>query len=188
MSANFPSLDLYDVAYLAGGLPRVVDAALVELVGTGRVRVDSPGELAAVHPGGGHPVEAAVLDMIGTHGQRPADTVRWWLMADDRLRAVGRRLVHAGLLHRLPWPHSLGAAGRARPRTRLGDGALGTVAVACWANPEHDPTDAFRVALHGRAALPDPHLRVTLFALPPSLPGTDPVERTQRRHDVGAGS
>jgi len=43
-----PQLDLYEIACLAGGLPRVVDTALVTLVQSGRVRVTSPGELATV--------------------------------------------------------------------------------------------------------------------------------------------
>ena len=36
-------LDLYEIAYLAGGPERAVDTALVALVQTGRIRVHSPG-------------------------------------------------------------------------------------------------------------------------------------------------
>ena len=38
-----PALDLYDVAFLAGGAHRVVDTALVALVESGRIRVHAPG-------------------------------------------------------------------------------------------------------------------------------------------------
>ena len=72
MTASVPSdLDVYDIAYLAGGPARVVDTALVALVQTGRVRVHSPGRLATVDLARRHPVEAAVLDAIG-----PAGTAR----------------------------------------------------------------------------------------------------------------
>ena len=45
-----PNLDLYEVAYLAGGPDRVVDTAVVALVRSGRVRVHSAGQLATVGP------------------------------------------------------------------------------------------------------------------------------------------
>jgi len=37
-----PALGLYDVAYLAGGRQRVVDAALVEMVADGLLRGPAP--------------------------------------------------------------------------------------------------------------------------------------------------
>ncbi|MBN1094921.1 TIGR04222 domain-containing membrane protein [Blastococcus sp. TML/C7B] len=40
-------LDVYDVAVLAGGLPRLVDTAVVALVESGLVRVDPSGEFHA---------------------------------------------------------------------------------------------------------------------------------------------
>ena len=55
-------LDVYDVAFLAGGVPRTVDTAIVGLVLGGRLRVHFPGQLASVHLSRRHPVEAAVLD------------------------------------------------------------------------------------------------------------------------------
>ena len=61
MTASRAELDLYDIAYLAGGPERVVDTALVALVESGRVRVHAPGELAAAVPDRRHPVEAACL-------------------------------------------------------------------------------------------------------------------------------
>ncbi len=95
-----PPLDLYEIAYLAGGPDRVVDTALVALVESGRVRVHAPGELAVVEPGRQHPVEAAVMDAVGTRGHRSVDTVRWRLADDERIAGLGRSLAAAGLLRR----------------------------------------------------------------------------------------
>src|SRR5688500_17785335 len=75
MTAFRPDLDLYALAYLAGGPQRVVDTALVALVESGRVRVHAPGELAAAVPDRRHPVEAAVLDAIGARGHPTVDTI-----------------------------------------------------------------------------------------------------------------
>ncbi|MGN7253528.1 TIGR04222 domain-containing membrane protein, partial [Arthrobacter sp. SAFR-014] len=68
-------LDLYDIAVLAGGLPRLVDTAIVAMVESGLVRVDSSGEFHAEVPSSRHPVEAALLDAIGSRGYRYVDTI-----------------------------------------------------------------------------------------------------------------
>jgi hypothetical protein len=169
-------LDVYDIAFLAGGAARVVDTALVDLVATGRVRVHAPGELATADPSRRHPVEAAVLDAIGTRGHRSVDTIRWRVMDDDRLHAVGRRLVEAGLMHRIPWPRALRPGGRMLTRTRNGTSALAVAAAARAADPAHDPTGALLVAVGGIAAMPDPARRSAIFerpqtALRPAPPG-----------------
>ena len=57
-------LDLYDLAWLAGGPDRVVDTALVALLRSGRIRAHAPGVLATVALARRHPVEAAVLDAV----------------------------------------------------------------------------------------------------------------------------
>ena len=176
-------LDLYDVAFLAGGLIRVVDTALVDLVATGRVRVHSPGELAVADPSRRHPVEAAVLDAVGTQGHRSVDTIRWRLEDDERLQAIGRRLTDSGLLHRVPWPRG-SRPGRPRlTRTRAGNGALGVVAAARAADPSHDPTGAFLVAVHGIAAMPDPALRAAIFERPHTTLGPPTARRRSRDID-----
>jgi uncharacterized protein (TIGR04222 family) len=109
-SAAAHGLDLYDVAFLAGGPTRVVDTALVVLVRAGKVRIHSPGQLATADLTRRHPVEAAVLDAVGPAGHRSVDTVRWRLADDDRLLHLGRRLRSAGLLGRagalVPWRRS----------------------------------------------------------------------------------
>src|SRR4051794_24694465 len=94
-------LDLYDVAFLAGGAARLVDTAIVALVRDGRVRVHSPGQLATADLSRRHPVEAAVLDAVGPRGHRSVDTISWRLAEDDRILDVGRRLHEARLLGRL---------------------------------------------------------------------------------------
>ena len=167
MTASRPDLDLYDIAYLAGGSQRVVDTALVALVESGRVRVHAPGELAAAEPDRRHPVEAAVLDAVGTRGHRSVDTIRWRLAGDERLTGLGRALAAAGLLRRrtlrgrergarrgraerrcAAWP-------RSRPSTRRSTGAAHS-----------------QVALQGREAMPDAGLRAAIFERPalPEVP------------------
>jgi hypothetical protein len=159
-------LDLYDIAFLAGGAARVVDTALVDLVGDGRLRTHSPGELVVADPSRRHPVEAAVLDAVGTHGHRSVDTIRWRLKDDDRLQALGRRLVDAGLLHRVPWPRAAPTGGRPPMRTRRGNGALAVVVAARAADPAHDPTGSLLVAVSGIDAMPDPARRAAIFERP----------------------
>src|SRR3954453_2891116 len=95
-----PDLDLYDIAFLAGGPARVVDTAVVALLRTRRIRLHSPGQLATVDLSRRHPVEAAVLDAVGPTGHRSVDTIRWRVTDDDRLLDVGRRLRQAGLVAR----------------------------------------------------------------------------------------
>jgi hypothetical protein len=178
-------LGLYDVAFLAGGHQRVADAALVEMVVDGLLRAPAPGRLAVVDPTPRHPVEAAVLDAIGSSGHRPVEAIRRRLLDDVRLRSVGQRLVDVGLLHQVPWPVLLGTAGRRRPRTREGDGALAAIATACRVDPQYDPTGAYRVAVHGWQALPDARLRAAIFdpsAAPPDLAAPS---RGRRSGDVG---
>ncbi len=156
-------LDLYDIAFLAGGVQRVVDTALVALVESGRVRVHAPGEFAAVRPERRHPVEAAVLDAVGTRGHRSVDTIRWRLTGDERCTGLGRSLASAGLLRRTfrgrePWCP-----------TRAGREALRRLAAQPPTDPALDGGSAVLVALRGREAMPDSALRGAVFERP-SLP------------------
>ena len=146
------TLDVYEIACLAGGRDRMVDAALVALVQSGRVRVHRPGQLATVSLERRHPVEAAVLDAVGPVGHRSIDTIRWRLADDERLREVARRLRRDGWVARhLP---VLSPAGR-RVLHRLS------------ADPPRDDvapgTDAMRVALHGRPDWPRNDPRAEIF-------------------------
>jgi hypothetical protein len=170
-----PDLDVYDLAYLAGGPARVVDTALVALVRAGRVRIPSPGLLATVDLTRRHPVEAAVLDAVGPAGHRSVDTIVWRLADDDRLGDVGRRLRQAGLLGRLG-VHRLLAGGH-RP-TRAGRRALRELG-GC---PGAADPEATRVALGGREAMADQRLRAAVFHRPTTA--LRPGRRGRRSRDV----
>jgi hypothetical protein len=139
-----PTLDVYDVACLAGGPDRMVDTALVALIRSGRVRVARPGELEAIGLDRRHPVEAAVLDALGSGRPHSLQTIRWRAAGDPRLAEVTRRLLDAGLLSR-GWG-AVVLRERARPVvSRAGRRALDE---AVRAHAEDD--EAWRVAVQGR--------------------------------------
>jgi hypothetical protein len=154
-----PDLDVYDIAYLAGGPARVVDTALVAMVQSGRVRVHSPGQFAAVGLMRRHPVEAAVLDAIGTSGHRSIDTVLWRLVDDERLLDVEDRLRRDGLIRRGHWLGRHAPDRRLLVRTPTGRQALRRLR----AEPPVDGVDVLPVALGGRAAVSDRELCAAVF-------------------------
>jgi uncharacterized membrane protein YgcG len=165
-STTLLTRDVYDVAQLAGGLPRVVDTAVIALLERGRLTVDGAGRLQAVGTAV-HPVEAAVLELAGPHPRRSAATLRARAQEEPRLTAVADRLVAAGLLRRNPvaglcssWPAHL--------RT-----AAGRQVLAEWrAAP---PVRSGAVALDGPGSMADPVLRDTVF--PPPVPARRPGAR-----------
>ena len=127
----------------------MVDTALVALVSHGRVRVALP-RASSRRPSlvARHPVEAAVLDAVGTRGHRSVDTIRWRVVEDDRLHAIGRRLVEGGLMHQSPGRGR--SAGRtALTRTRHGTERARRRGGRPYADPAHDPTGALLVAVSG---------------------------------------
>jgi len=155
--------DVYDVAFLAGGAPRVIDAALVALVEGGRVGLTCTHELFTIDPRRRHPVEAAVLDAIGARPRHSAMTVRRQAETDPRVAEVGEQLIVEGLLAR-------------RQRRRPRRSTVSPLTVAGRRSLRHlrsDPpadrvaseTDAMRVALEGLRVLDDPELRAA-FAPP----------------------
>ncbi len=166
-------LDLYDIAFLAGGPARVVDTAVVALLRTGRLRLHSPGQLATADLSRRHPVEAAVLDAVGPTGHRSIDTIRWRVVEDDRLLEVGRRLRRAGLLGR-----TAGVVGllhgtpRALAPTHAGRRTLRTLRE----RPPTGDAEVMRVALGGREQMTDQRRCREIFerphtALEPPRPG-----------------
>jgi hypothetical protein len=184
------TLDVYEIACLAGGQVRMVDTALVALVESGRLRVTSPGCLATVALARRHPVEAAVLDAVGPTGTRSVETVRWRLATDDRVLDVDRRLRDAGLL----------GAGGFVPAARLSRWRLAPTYAGRHLLHElrddppsdgvADGTSAMTVALHGREHMPDQTLCASIFEPPPSpvaggLTGKPPPELDYA--DPGAG-
>ena len=168
-----PVLDLYDIAYLAGGPDRVVDTALVALVEAGRIRVHSPGQLATTDLVRRHPVEAAVLDAVGPTGHRSVDTIRWRLHDDERLLQVGHRLQRAGLVGRTgAVVVLLHGHRRALAPTHAGRRVLGELRSRAAVSGQ---TELVRVALEGPQQLGN-RLRTEIFerpmtTLPPPRPG-----------------
>jgi hypothetical protein len=161
------TLDVYELAYLAGGPRRAVEAAVIALVEAGVLRVTRPtGELAFLQRRPCRDLEAAVLDVVGFRGSRLLGTVCWRLRADARLTAIGRRLQAGGLLtpsrdlqaprHRFWTVLSVTGAGRRALRQQRRE--LGS-----------EGSEALRVALSGPGAMRDRQLYVALFD-PPSLP------------------
>jgi hypothetical protein len=178
MTAFRPDLDLYDIAYLAGGPQRAVDTALVALVESGRLRVHAPGELAAVEPNRRHPVEAAVLDAVGTRGHPSVDTIRWRLTGDERLTGLGPSLAADGLLRR----RTLRGRGAWCP-TRAGREVLRRLEAQPPVDPALDGGSALQVALRGRAAMTDADLRAAIFERP-ALPKASGREIDRRLRKV----
>ena len=177
-----PQLDVYDIAYLAGGQGRVVDTALVALVESGRIRVHPPGGLTVVEPTRRHPVEGAVLDAVGTRGHRSVDVVRWRLADDDRILAVGRRLVTAGLVRR--WSVVPRRAERPAVLTAAGRRLLRIVASEPPFDPAWDGGTAVLVALHGRERSSDELARSSIFEAFPVPTARERAAGIRRRFDA----
>src|SRR3954470_1323817 len=141
------SVDLYDIAYLAGGHIRVADTVVVALVERGQLRVAPDGQLSVIRLGRRHPVEAAALDAIGTRGWRSVDSVRWRFEDDPRLSGIAERLAQDGLLRPtiMPFP------GRRRlvHRTRAGRQLLRRLRTQPPADAVPGGTSAPLVALDG---------------------------------------
>jgi hypothetical protein len=165
MTAPHPELDLYDIAFLADGVQRVVDTALVALVESGRLRVHAPGEMAAVRPDRRHPVEAAVLDAVGARGHPSIDTIRWRVKDDERLTSLGPALAVDGLLRR----RTLHGRGTWCP-TRAGRQVLRGLEAEPPVDRALDGGSALQVALRGRAAMTDAGLRTAIFERPAPPP------------------
>ena len=175
-----PPLDVYDIAFLAGGPNRAVETAIVALVRNGRLRVHSPGQLATADLSRRHPVEAAVLDAVGPTGHRSIDTICWRLAEDERLLDIGRRLREAGLLGRLGGALSvLHRERRALAPTRAGQRVLRELGD----RPALGDAEAVRVALGGRGSMTDPKLRADIFERPPTTLGVGRAGH-RSRHDI----
>ena len=187
--------DLYEVAYLAGGPRRAVEAAVVALIEDGRLRVTrSTAELHVVDPRRRHPVEAAVLDAAGPRARRSIDGIAWRVRTDARLVALADGLQQAGLVSRRGGVHATAErTWTAVGLTRAGRRELRRLRSA---PPVVGSSGALAVALGGPGAWANADLRAAVFAPPrpyvPADPG--PSVREVRRshsgvyaHGAGAG-
>lgn len=146
------TLDLYDVACLAGGPRRMMEVALVVLHERGMVRVRVSRVRAvddAVDHPGTHPFECTVVDLCR---RRSRDTLSLLIEmeAAPEVEEIQRRLVSSGLLTR---KRLLTHAGRQRLETAGRSGAY--------------PAYVFE----GPAALPEGALRRNVSEVIPSTPG-----------------
>ena len=140
----------------------------------------SPGQLATVELSRRHPVEAAVLDVVGPKGHRSVETTSWRLLEDERLLDVGRNLQRAGLLGRLGAVLPLRGGHRdGLTPTRAGKRALQAYADRSLGDPE-----ATRVALEGRSAMGDAKLRASIFEPPDTTPPVIPRRRRPSRREI----
>lgn len=94
-------LDRDDEAYLSGGPPEVVNAALVRLFRRGLLR-NEPGARVTTADGEpvqvDHPIEQAVLDAAGTAGGRTVEEIRHAVLAGAAMRRLTLSLAGRGFL------------------------------------------------------------------------------------------
>ncbi|SFT80706.1 TIGR04222 domain-containing protein [Geodermatophilus amargosae] len=180
--------DLYEIAYLAGGPRRAVEAAVVALIEDGRLQVTrSIAELHVVDPRSRHPVEAAVLDAADPPARRSIDAIVRRLRPDDRLIALADGLQQAGLVSRRGGVEATAElAWRAVRLTRAGRRALRRLRTD---PPVVGRSEALAVALGGRRAWADDGLLRTVVFAPtrPHLPTDSGTSvREVRRSRSGA--
>jgi hypothetical protein len=176
--------DLYEVAYLAGGPRRAVEAAVVALIEDGRLGVTpATAELHVVDPHRRHPVEAAVLDAAGPRARRSIDGIAWRVRTDARLAALADGLQQAGLVSRRGGVHATAErAWTALGLTRAGRRELRRLRSAPAVVGR---AEALAVALDGPRAWSDAERRAAVFAPPrpyvPTTPGPG-VREVRRSH------
>jgi hypothetical protein len=158
-TVQLSTLDVYDIAFLAGGPARLLDTAVVALVEAGRVRVGPTGLLYATQLHRSSPVEAAVLDCIGTRG-RSVHTVRWRVADDARMAAVADRLQREGLVRPARWPRRRSPSGGWRLTA-----AGGRVLRRLRAAPAGGDPALRAVALSGAEQMRDAGLRIRVFGI-----------------------
>ncbi len=148
------------------------------LVESGGIGVEPSGEFRADGRSSRHPVEAAVLDAVGTRGYRSVESIRWRLAQDERLAQEFRHLVTDRMLRhslipsrlvRTSHPHAT-AAGR-RALQEFAEHASATTA------------GAVQVALHGRDAMTDQRLRDQIFEARPTVLPPRSARRPSRTVD-----
>ncbi|GAA1020970.1 MULTISPECIES: TIGR04222 domain-containing membrane protein [Amycolatopsis] len=139
-------LDVYQVAYLAGGHHRTVDTAIAALLERGLLRVDTKGQLTAVSGAPTGPVEQAVYEAVRSR-PRTAATLRTAEAVSAPVRSIGNDLRQRGLV--------AVASARFATGVVLVYVAVLLVGLARWANGSalHRPTGGLTVLLAVTAIL-----------------------------------
>jgi uncharacterized membrane protein YgcG len=177
------TLDVYEMAYLAGGPRQAIEAAVVSLIEARVLRATRPtGELMLTKRRPCVDLEAAVLDAVGVRGCSLIGTVCWRLRDDVRVTSIGQRLRDGGLLARDRCPESM------RPRfwsalslTSAGRRTLRQLR----REPASSATDGLRVSLWGPQAMRDYALRAALFEAS-RLPSAPALRTTAPASAVGS--
>ncbi|MBP8538838.1 TIGR04222 domain-containing membrane protein, partial [Streptomyces sp. MK37H] len=122
--------DLYDIAYLVGGRPWVIQTLLIALqerdvitLRRSRIRAtagEGAGHPGAEHPGAEHPVERALIALCPR--SKPMDHVVPALLGGPELAEIRHRLAADGLLTRLRGRPT--RMGRRRVEAAVREGAL----------------------------------------------------------------
>ncbi|MFJ3926733.1 TIGR04222 domain-containing membrane protein [Streptomyces sp. NPDC090022] len=96
--------DLYEAAFLSGGPGRVVDTALVSLLGDGRLELGGPG-IVRMHPDAraADPAEQAVLHACLAASSGALHIVRYEAMCHPAVQEIGDALAGRGLLAPPGW-------------------------------------------------------------------------------------
>ncbi|AGP58026.1 TIGR04222 domain-containing membrane protein [Streptomyces rapamycinicus] len=117
--------DLYDIAYLVGGRPWVIQTLLIALqerdvITLRRSRIRATAGEGAEHPGAEHPIERALIALCPS--SRPVDRVVPALLDGPELAEIRLRLAADGLLTRLRGRPT--RTGRRRVEAAVREGAL----------------------------------------------------------------
>ncbi|MFI1438564.1 TIGR04222 domain-containing membrane protein [Streptomyces fructofermentans] len=94
------ALDTYDVAFLAGGVQRVVDSAIIALSERGLLVVRASRVRAVDGGRAGHPVERALVEACAGAGGRSVAAARQLMRHSPEVDEIGRRLAARGLVRR----------------------------------------------------------------------------------------
>ncbi len=164
-------VDVYEVAYLAGGPPRCLETAVVSLLEKGWLRASRDGGLTVVETVSEHPVEAAVLAGVpgAASGWCTVDDVRAAAWRSGALVMIAEKLMREGNLRRAHQVWPLRWSGRACC-TSQGQALLRDQRVALQA--EADLTSSvLAVALDGPGSFADDELRAAVFGTSRRRPG-----------------
>nr|WP_237440180.1 TIGR04222 domain-containing membrane protein [Amycolatopsis rubida] len=185
---------VYDVAYLAGGRPRLVEAAIATLLARGQLQVGSLGEIVATgSPPASPPLEQAVHQAAG-RGRLPS-----WVARSSVLKPAIRTLETDLVQRRL--------VSRRRPLTGLGYTLTAVAVVVLAAGVGRLVYDVGRSHLNAMVLLGFAEVGLTLWlclvgsqrittkfaeqkvsSLPPTTAGTTVLARAEQQAGAGGSA